>query len=103
MTINESRLAVLRQASRELETVRAAANFHKLTYPPHWFTKKTPHEIERVYKDYAKLYGLFDLLSDRLFELGDYLGDLEYSIENKKPCLLVPTQTDGSAKEGDTA
>lgn len=102
MTVNETRLAVLRQAQRELYAARAAGDFHKLTFPPKLYgNKPAPYEVEMLFKNYARLYGLFSLLSDHLFELADLLGDLEYSIENKKPCALVP-QTDGSGKEGDT-
>ena len=46
-----------------------------------------------IFKNYARLYGLFCLLSDHLLELGDLVNDLEYSIENKKPCALVSQPT----------
>lgn len=98
MTVNESRLAVIQQARKELETARAAGDFYKLTIPPKWYGEKIePLQVEHVFKNYTKLYGLFALLSDHLFELADLLDNLEYSIENKKPCSLVP-QTDGEKK-----
>lgn len=94
MTVNESRLAVIQQARKELETARAAGDFYKLTIPPKWYGGEiAPYEVEMIFKNYARLYGLFGLLSDHLLELGDLVNDLEYSIENKKPCALVSQPT----------
>ena len=47
MTVNESRLAVIQQARKELETARAAGDFYKLTIPPKWSGGKlAPYEVE---------------------------------------------------------
>ena len=79
MTVNESRLAVIRQAQRELETARAAGDFHKLTFPPKWYGKKPePFQVEHVFKNYARLYGLFELLNDHLFELAECIAAESY-------------------------
>ena len=53
MTVNESRLAVIQQARKELETARAAGDFYKLTIPPKWYGGKlAPYEVEMIFKNY---------------------------------------------------
>lgn len=99
ITVKESRLIVLRRAQRTVFKARATEDFYKLTFPPHWFKRHTPQETETVYKNYARLYGLFEMLSHQLFELDDLLGDLEYSLETSRKCYLgEPEETEPAQK-----
>lgn len=99
MTVKESRLIVLRKAQRTVFKARAAEDFYKLVFPPHWYKRHTPQETETVYKNYSRLYSLFEMLSHQLFELDDLLGDLEYSIETSRKCYLgEPEETEPAQK-----
>ena len=110
MTVNESRLAIIKEIQSKARIIKTVGSFLRDSAP------RPLHDYEckcikcgvwngsayRMSNKYEALHFLVNAMYTRLYDIEDYLNDLEYSIENKKPCALVP-QTDGNAKEGDTA